>query len=109
MELYDEEYDENAIYAIENEPDEEQEEEAEKDVDTFSKEFINSELSISVENAKTPVKFEYNKNIYCGIIIKEFPSGNDNYIFLVECLDKNAEKKGKYMKKIHIPDATIIK
>lgn len=117
MELYDEEYDENVIYPIENDPEpdedeQEQQEEAEEQertVVSFTKDFINAELSISVENAKTEVKFMYNNILYSGIIIKEFPSGNDNYIFLVECLDKNTDKKGKFMKKIHVPDATIVK
>lgn len=118
MELYDEEYDENEIYDIvddkieeeyQEESDEEIYEETEKDTKTFTKEFINSELSIFIENAKTHVKFIYNKKTYKGIIMKEFPSGNDDYIFLVECLDEDSVQKGKFMKKIHVPDAIIIK
>ena len=114
--LYDEEedrYDENGTYelgpVVDDIPDEEETNEPDmfeisKDdykVNSISNNFLNVETSIKIESSKTVIKFSYRMQKLRG----------DDYIFLVQKAGKNSKKDSnnqKVLKKIHIPDASIM-
>ena len=122
--LYDEEedrYDEEGTYelgpVVDDIPDEEETEEPDmfeisKDdykVNSISNNFLNAETSIKIESSKTVIKFSYQGEIYKGVVMYKL-SGND-YIFLVQKAGKNSKKEAnnlKVLKKIHIPDASLM-
>ena len=73
--------------------------------------FLKYETSIQCESYRTEIKFSYRGDTFKGIVIQQIPSSKDDYIFYVQQIGKNvpADKKGKkMMKKIHIPDASLI-
>ena len=73
--------------------------------------FLKYETSIQCESARTEIKFSYNGDTFKGIVMQQMPSSKDDYIFYVQQIGKNvpSDKKGKkMMKKIHIPDASLI-
>lgn len=122
--LYDEEedrYDEEGTYelgpVVDDIPDEEETEEPDmfeisKDdykVNSISNNFLNAETSIKIESSKTVIKFSYQGEIYKGIVMQKLRG--DDYIFLVQKAGKNSKKDSnnqKVLKKIHIPDASIV-
>ena len=76
----------------------------------FSDNFLRSETQIQVENSKTKIKFKYRDIEYKGVVMKKLQS-EDDYIFLVELSGKSAKgikNNDKKIKKIHIPDASLI-
>ena len=122
--LYDEDedrYDENGTYelglVVDDIPDEEETDEQDmfeisKDnykVNSISNNFLNVETSIKIESSKTVIKFSYHGEIYKGIVMQKLHG--DDYIFLVQKAGKNSKKDSnnqKVLKKIHIPDASIM-
>ena len=122
--LYDEEedrYDEEGTYELgpvvddildEDENDELDMFEISKDnykVNSISNNFLNVETSIKIESSKTVIKFSYLGEIYKGIVMQKLRG--DDYIFLVQKTGKNSKKDSnnqKVLKKIHIPDASIM-
>ena len=122
--LYDEEedrYDEEGTYelgpVVDDIPDEEETEEPDmfeisKDnykVNSISNNFLNVETSIKIESSKTVIKFSYRGEIYKGIVMQKLHG--DDYIFLVQKAGKNLKEDSnnqKVLKKIHIPDASIV-
>ena len=73
--------------------------------------FLKYETSIQCESSRTEIKFSYKGDTFKGIVMQQMPSSKDDYIFYVQQIGKNvpADKKGKkMMKKIHIPDASLI-
>ena len=73
--------------------------------------FLKYEASIQCESSRTEIKFSYRGDTFKGIVMQQMPSSKDDYIFYVQQIGKNvlADKKGKkMMKKIHIPDASLI-
>ena len=122
--LYDEDedrYDENGTYelgpVVDDIPDEEETDEQDmfeisKDnykVNSISNNFLNAETSIKIESSKTVIKFSYLGEIYKGIVMQKLHE--DDYIFLVQKAGKNSKKDSnnqKVLKKIHIPDASIM-
>lgn len=76
---------------------------------SLSERFLNNELSIKVENFRTTIKFEYHGEKYKGIVIKKLNS--EDYIFLLQKYVKrqrNSSDNEKVLKKIHVPDASLI-
>ena len=122
--LYDDEddrYDEEGTYelgpVIDDIPDEEETNEQDmfeisKDdykVNSISNNFLNVETSIKIESSKTVIKFSYRGEIYKGIVMQKLRG--DDYIFLVQKSGKNSKKDSnnpKVMKKIHVPDASLM-
>ena len=122
--LYDEDderYDENGTYeldsVVDDIPNEEETDEPDmfeisKDdykVNSISNNFLNAETSIKIESSKTVIKFSYLGEIYKGIVMQKLRG--DDYIFLVQKSSKNSKKYSnnqKVLKKIHIPDASIV-
>lgn len=122
--LYDEDddrYDENGTYelspVVDDIPDEEETDELDmfeisKDdykVNSISNNFLNVETSIKIESSKTVIKFSYRGEIYKGIVMQKLRG--DDYIFLVQKAGKNSKRDSnnpKVMKKIHIPDASLM-
>lgn len=122
--LYDEEddrYDENGTYelgpVVDDIPDEEETDEQDmfeisKDdykVNSISNNFLNVETSIKIESSKTVIKFSYQGEIYKGVVM--YKLRGDDYIFLVQKAGKNSKKEAnnlKVLKKIHIPDASLM-
>ena len=73
--------------------------------------FLKYEISIQCESSRTEIKFSYRGDTFKGIVMQQMPTSKDDYIFYVQQIGKNvpADKKGKkMMKKIHIPDASLI-
>ena len=73
--------------------------------------FLKYEASIQCESSRTEIKFSYRGDTCKGIVMQQMPSSKDDYIFYVQQIGKNvpADKKWKkMMKKIHIPDASLI-
>lgn len=73
--------------------------------------FLKYEAAIQCESSRTEIKFSYKGDTFKGIVMQQMPSSKDDYIFYVQQIGKNvpADKKGKkMMKKIHIPDASLI-
>ena len=122
--LYDEDddrYDENGTYelgpVVDDIPDEEETDEQDmfeisKDnykVNSISNNFLNVETSIKIESSKTVIKFSYQGEIYKGIVMQKLRG--DDYIFLVQKAGKNSKRDSnnpKVLKKIHIPDASLV-
>lgn len=73
-------------------------------VTAISESFLRTELDIICESNRTKVKFAYKGGVYTGVVLHKLNKAD--YVFLVQdATVRNAEKK---MKKIHIPDASII-
>lgn len=73
-------------------------------VTVISDAFLKSELEIKSETDRTKVKFVYNGETYTGVVLHKL--NKTDYVFLVqESRTRNAPKK---MKKIHIPDASLV-
>ena len=73
--------------------------------------FLKYEAAIQCESSRTEIKFSYKGDTFKGIVMQQMPSSKDDYIFYVQQIGKNVptDKKGKkMMKKIHIPDASLI-
>ena len=122
--LYDEEedrYDEEGTYelgpVVDDIPDEEETDEPDmfeisKDdykVNSISNNFLNVETSIKIESSKTVIQFSYQGEIYKGIVMQKLRGAD--YIFLVQKAGKNSKKDSnnpKVMKKIHVPDASLM-
>ena len=122
--LYDEDderYDENGTYeldsVVDDIPNEEETDEPDmfeisKDdykVNSISNNFLNVETSIKIESSKTVIKFSYLGEIYKGIVMQKLRG--DDYIFLVQKAGKNSKRDSnnpKVLKKIHIPDASLV-
>ena len=122
--LYDEDddrYDEEGTYelgpVVDDIPDEEETDEQDmfeisKDdykVNSISNNFLNVETSIKIESSKTVIKFSYQGEIYKGVVM--YKLRGDDYIFLVQKAGKNSKKEAnnpKVLKKIHIPDASLM-
>ena len=114
-------YDENGTYeldsVVDDIPNEEETDEPDmfeisKDdykVNSISNNFLNVETSIKIESSKTVIKFSYQGEIYKGIVMQKLRG--DDYIFLVQKAGKNSKKDSnnqKVLKKIHIPDASLV-
>lgn len=73
-------------------------------VSAITEAFLRTELVITCESDRTVLKFAYRDNVYRGIVLHKI-SKND-YVFLVQ--DASIRNGEKTMKKIHIPDASLI-
>ena len=76
---------------------------------SISNNFLNVETSIKIESSKTVIKFSYQGEIYKGVVM--YKLRGDDYIFLVQKAGKNSKKETnnlKVLKKIHIPDASLM-
>lgn len=73
----------------------------------FSNAFLRCECDIKLESYKTVCVFEYNGELYSGIVLKKL--NKDEYIFEVESYPVNKkDKNAKSLKKIYIPDTSFI-
>lgn len=73
-------------------------------VTVISDAFLRNELEIKSETDRTKVKFVYNGETFSGVVLHKI--NKQDYIFLVQdAKSRNAQKK---MKKIHIPDASLV-
>lgn len=73
-------------------------------VSAITEAFLRTELIIKCENNRTVLKFAYRDNVYKGIVLHKM--SKYDYIFLVQ--DASVRNGEKTMKKIHIPDASLI-
>lgn len=80
-------------------------------VSALSPNFLKYECSIKLECSKTNIKFSYKGNNYKGIVMQQFGNSKEDYIMLVQTCDKKGKviDPTKKMKKIHIPDVSLLK
>lgn len=73
-------------------------------VSAITESFLRTELNIQCESNRTIIKFSYKDNVYKGIVVHKM--NKNDYIFLVQ--DAKVRNSEKTLKKIHIPDASLI-
>ena len=80
-------------------------------VSALSPNFLKYECSIKLECSKTNIKFSYKGDNYKGIVMQQFGNSKEDYIMLVQTCDKKGKvvDPTKKMKKIHIPDVSLLK
>lgn len=80
-------------------------------VSALSTNFLKYECSIKLECSKTNIKFSYRGENYKGIVMQQFGNSKEDYIMLVQTCDKKGKvvDPNKKMKKIHIPDVSLLK
>ena len=80
-------------------------------VSALSPNFLKYECSIKLECSKTNIKFSYKGGNYKGIVMQQFGNSKEDYIMLVQTCDKKGKviDPTKKMKKIHIPDVSLLK
>lgn len=111
LDLQDDENTEIYIGPAMNEQDEEDNDDKvviENDSDyrctNISDAFLRCELGFQSETDRTKVKFSYRGDVYIGVVLHKI--SKTDYIFLVQ--DAKVRNSNKVMKKIHIPDASLI-
>ena len=80
-------------------------------VSSLSPNFLKYECSIKLECTKTNIKFSYRGENYKGIVMQPFGNSKEDYIMLVQTCDKKGKviDTSKKMKKIHVPDVSLLK